>query len=105
MLKNRKSVGQPQKQRIRKKSKNPNLEEMASKGERPEDIKLYRSGTKIHANIKMQNLEDVSTLTLEMNPDSIKLNASPSLYFTELWLEDIQEKSTIKKIKSLQKVQ
>lgn len=90
MLKNRKNVGQPAKQRIRKKSKNPNLEEVVSKGEIPEDIKLYRSGQKIHASMKMKNLDDLSNVTLEINPDSIRLAAAPSLYFTELWLENIQ---------------
>ena len=90
MLKNRKAMGKPTMQRIRKKSKNPKMEEFGGKGERPEHIKIHRSGANIHANIKLPKLESVDKLTVEMNPDSITLNARPSLYHLELWLEELQ---------------
>lgn len=90
MLKNRKSMGKPGVQRIRKRSKNPKMEEVQSKGERPEDIKVCREGNDIEVLMKMPRLESTRALTLEINPDCIKLQASPSLYHLNMWLNDLQ---------------
>jgi len=90
MLKNRKAMGKPTLQRIRKYSKNPKLEEVRNEGERPEEIKIHRAGTNIHASMKLDKMQSVSQLTLEMNLDSIKVSVKPDLYFTEVWLEELQ---------------
>lgn len=90
MLKNRKAMGKPTLQRIRKKSKNPKLEEVAGRGTRPDHVKIHRSENNIHANIKLPKLTTVSQLSIEMNPDSINLITQPALYHLQLWLEELQ---------------
>merc|ERR1712037_802491 len=89
MLKNRKAMGKPASQRIRKRSKNPKMEEVKSRGEYPEDIKVCRDGHNIEVSMKLPRLHSSKALTLQLNPDCVKLVA-PSLYFLEMWLQELQ---------------
>ena len=60
MLKNRKAMGKPTLQRIRKKSKNPKMEEVESLGDRPDHVQVYRNGNNIHAEIKLPKVDSIS---------------------------------------------
>lgn len=92
MLKNRKCMGKPLVQRIRKKSTNPKLEEFADGeigGEKPE-IDIVRSGTDIIANVALPKVEHQKQIKLEVNQDSLKLIVSPNLYKIRCWLTELQ---------------
>ena len=73
MLKNRKCMGKPLVQRIRKKSQNPKLEEFADGeigGEKPE-IDIVRSGTDIIASVALPKVEHQKQIKLEVNQELI----------------------------------
>jgi len=73
MLKNRKCMGKPLVQRIRKKSTNPKLEEFADGeigGEKPE-IDIVRSGTDIIASVALPKVEHQKQIKLEVNQEMI----------------------------------
>ena len=40
--------------------------------------------------MKLPRLHSSSALTLQVNPDCVKLVATPSLYFLEMWLQELQ---------------
>ena len=85
MLKNRKCMGKPLVQRIRKKSTNPKLEEFADGeigGEKPE-IDIVRSGTDIIANVALPKVEHKKQIKLEVNQEMISIYES---YNTILWI-------------------